>query len=79
MEQVIEQAIQAARELNHNYVGTEHLLLGLLREPECAGARVLTSLGLKLEDVRQELLNVLGHQPLPGDQERRRHLELVGD
>jgi ATP-dependent Clp protease ATP-binding subunit ClpA len=70
---VIEQAIQAARELNHNYVGTEHVLLGLLREPECAGARVLTNLGLKLEGVHQELLNIVGHQPLPGELEALPH------
>ena len=47
--------------LNHNYVGTEHLLLGLLREAEGVGAQVLMNLGLKLDDVRQEVLNLLGH------------------
>src|SRR5262249_56173951 len=47
--------------LNHNYVGTEHLLLGLLREQEGVAAQVLMNLGLKLEDVREEVLNLLGH------------------
>jgi ATP-dependent Clp protease ATP-binding subunit ClpC len=57
---VIEYAIEEARALNHNYVGTEHLLLGLLRETEGIAAQVLMNLGLRLEDVRQEVLNLLG-------------------
>ncbi len=57
---VIEYAIEEARSLNHNYVGTEHILLGLLRETEGVAAQVLMNLGLKLEDVRQEVLNLLG-------------------
>src|SRR6188472_449903 len=58
---VIEYAVEEARRLNHNYVGTEHLLLGLLREEEGVAAQVLMNLGLKLEDVREEVLNLLGH------------------
>lgn len=57
---VIEYAIEEARNLNHNYVGTEHLLLGLLREHEGVAAQVLMNLGLKLDDVREEVLNLLG-------------------
>jgi ATP-dependent Clp protease ATP-binding subunit ClpC len=57
---VIEYAIEEARSLNHNYVGTEHILLGLLRETEGVAAQVLMNLGLKLENVRQEVLNLLG-------------------
>ncbi len=57
---VIEYAIEEARALNHNYVGTEHLLLGLLRETEGVAAQVLMNLGLKLEEVREEVLNLLG-------------------
>ena len=57
---VIEYAIEEARNLNHNYVGTEHLLLGLLREQDGVAAQVLQNLGLKLEDVREEVLNLLG-------------------
>ncbi len=57
---VIEYAIEEARALNHNYVGTEHILLGLLRESEGIAAQVLMNLGLKLEEVRQEVLNLLG-------------------
>src|SRR6476659_3589066 len=58
---VIEYSVEEARNLNHNYVGTEHLLLGLLREQEGVAAQVLMNLGLKLEDVREEVLNLLGH------------------
>lgn len=57
---VIEYAIEEARALNHNYVGTEHILLGILRESEGIAAQVLMDMGLKLEDVRQEVLNLLG-------------------
>lgn len=58
---VIDYSIEEARNLNHNYVGTEHLLLGLLREQEGVAAQVLMNLGLKLDDVREEVLNLLGH------------------
>jgi len=57
---VVEYAIEEARSLNHNYVGTEHILLGLLRETEGIAAQVLMNLGMKLEEVRQEVLNLLG-------------------
>ena len=57
---VIEYAIEEARALNHNYVGTEHILLGLLRETEGIAAQVLMDMDMKLEDVRQEVLNLLG-------------------
>jgi ATP-dependent Clp protease ATP-binding subunit ClpC len=57
---VIEYGIEEARNLNHNYVGTEHLLLGLLREHDGVAAQVLMNLGLKLEEVREEVLNLLG-------------------
>jgi len=60
---VIEYAIEEARNLNHNYVGTEHLLLGLLREHDGVAAQVLMNLGLKLEEVREEVLNLLGAGP----------------
>src|SRR5438132_10474796 len=60
VKRVIEYSIEEAHRLNHNYVGTEHLLLGLLREQEGVAAQVLRNLGLKLEDVREEVLNLLG-------------------
>jgi ATP-dependent Clp protease ATP-binding subunit ClpC len=58
---VIEYSMEEARNLNHNYVGTEHILLGLLREKEGVAAQVLMNLDLKLEEVREEVLNLLGH------------------
>ncbi|MFM7057605.1 MAG: ATP-dependent Clp protease ATP-binding subunit [Planctomycetota bacterium] len=70
---VIEYAMDEARNLNHNYVGTEHLLLGLLREQEGVAAQVLMNLGMKLDDVREEVLNLLGHgmeSAEPGSEER---------
>ncbi|MFN3191736.1 MAG: ATP-dependent Clp protease ATP-binding subunit [Aureliella sp.] len=67
---VIEYSMEEARNLNHNYVGTEHILLGLLREQEGVAAQVLMNLGLKLDDVREEVLNLLGHGMESGDGER---------
>jgi ATP-dependent Clp protease ATP-binding subunit ClpC len=58
---VIEYSMEEARNLNHNFVGTEHILLGLLREQEGVAAQVLMNLGMKLEDVRDEVLNLLGN------------------
>lgn len=52
---VIEYAIEEARALNHDHIGTEHLLLGLLRETDGVAAQVLANLGVKLEDVRSDL------------------------
>ncbi|MHB8973832.1 MAG: ATP-dependent Clp protease ATP-binding subunit [Pirellulaceae bacterium] len=67
---VIEYSMEEARNLNHNYVGTEHILLGLLREQEGVAAQVLMNLGLKLEEVREEVLNLLGHGLEGGEGER---------
>lgn len=52
---VIEYSMEEARNLNHNHVGTEHILLGLLREKEGIASHVLTNLGLKLEEVRDSV------------------------
>jgi len=57
---VLELAVEEASNLGHNYIGTEHLLLGLIRENEGVAAQVLLNLGLKLEDVREEVLELLG-------------------
>jgi ATP-dependent Clp protease ATP-binding subunit ClpC len=56
---VIELAIDEARRLGHNYIGTEHLLLGLVREGEGIAAGVLESLGVNLDKVRHEVIRVL--------------------
>jgi ATP-dependent Clp protease ATP-binding subunit ClpC len=57
---VMEYAVEEARGLRHNDPGTEHILLGSLREQEGVAAQVLTNLGLTLDAVRAEILNLLG-------------------
>ncbi len=57
---VIELAMDEARSLEHNYIGTEHLLLGLLREGEGIASQVLVNLGLDLNKVRAEIMGLLG-------------------
>src|SRR5271157_4223965 len=51
---VIEYSIEEARSFKHHYVGTEHLLLGLMREQEGIAAQILINLGLRLQDLREE-------------------------
>ena len=64
---VLELAMSEARELNHSYVGTEHLLLGLLREEKGIAAQVLTDAGVNLDAARAETLRLLGTEmPQPG-------------
>ena len=52
-------SIDEARRLNHHYIGTEHLLLGLVREGEGIAAGVLESLGVSLDKVRSQVIDVL--------------------
>jgi len=52
---VVEYAVEEARSLKHDHIGTEHLLLGLLRETDGIAAQVLANLGVRLEDVRESL------------------------
>jgi ATP-dependent Clp protease ATP-binding subunit ClpC len=63
---VLELAVDEARRMGHNYVGTEHLLLGLIREGEGVAAQVLNSLGADANKVRQVVLQMLGGVPLAG-------------
>ncbi|WP_293769020.1 ATP-dependent Clp protease ATP-binding subunit [uncultured Corynebacterium sp.] len=65
---VIVLAQEEARMLNHNYIGTEHILLGLVREGEGVAAKALESMGISLEDVRREVEEIIGHgtQPVTG-------------
>ncbi|GAV24371.1 ATP-dependent Clp protease ATP-binding subunit ClpC [Carboxydothermus islandicus] len=63
---VLELSVDEAARFGHNYVGTEHLLLGLIREGEGVAARVLVSLGADLERVRTEITQVLSGGPIPG-------------
>ncbi|MFZ7633513.1 ATP-dependent protease ATP-binding subunit ClpC [Bacillus velezensis] len=57
---VIELSMDEARKLGHSYVGTEHILLGLIREGEGVAARVLNNLGVSLNKARQQVLELLG-------------------
>ncbi|MFN9201985.1 MAG: Clp protease N-terminal domain-containing protein, partial [Gemmatimonas sp.] len=66
---VLELAMAEARDLNHSYVGTEHLLLGLLREEKGIAAQVLTDAGVNLEAARAETLRLLGTEMPQGGKE----------
>ena len=69
---VIELAVDEARRLGHHYIGTEHLLLGLVREGEGIAAGVLESLGVNLEKVRTQTIQVLS-QTSPGPHHDAKH------
>jgi ATP-dependent Clp protease ATP-binding subunit ClpC len=71
---VLELAVEEARSLGHNYVGTEHLLLGLIREGEGVAAKVLLELGVDRKRVREETLKLLGGTPssTPGTEREER-------
>ena len=58
---VVVLAQEEARHFNHNYIGTEHLLLGLLREDEGVAARALTSLNVTLDEVREQVESIVGY------------------
>lgn len=60
---VLELALEEARSLDHNYVGTEHILLGLIRENEGMAAQVLHNLSISIDDVRSEVMDLLGSEP----------------
>ena len=68
---VVELAVDEARRMNHTYIGTEHLLIGLLREGEGVAAGVLESLGVSLEKVRTETHRILSNSSTPGSQGTR--------
>src|SRR5215207_5475085 len=62
---VVVLAQEEARLLNHNYIGTEHLLLGLIHEQEGVAARALTELGISLETIRVEVVEIIGRGESP--------------
>ena len=68
---VVELAVDEARRMNHTYIGTEHLLIGLLREGEGVAAGVLESLGVTLDKVRSETHRILSHTSAQGQQSNR--------
>jgi len=75
---VIEFAVEESRRLGHNYVGTEHILMGLLREEEGIAAQVLNGLGVELEDVQEELLELSGPEAAGGAQEEEQQQQEEG-
>jgi len=78
---VIELAFEEARQLNHNYIGTEHLLLGLIREGEGVAARVLTNLGVDPAKVRVQTTSLLGAEgqaPAPKGKSKTPTLDAYG-
>ena len=57
----IERAVEQAQSFNHNYVGTEHLLLAIVQDPTCVASQALMNLGRRLEDIRDEIVAMLGN------------------
>ncbi len=67
---VLELSIEEARQLGHNYIGTEHLLLGLMKEGQSIAAKILEGLGARMDEVRQETLALLGDTYYPRPKKR---------
>jgi ATP-dependent Clp protease ATP-binding subunit ClpA len=65
---VLELSLEEAQKLAHNYIGTEHLLLGLIRERESIAGQVLVNVGARLEEVREEVLELLVADPMDHEQ-----------
>ncbi|MBI2875457.1 MAG: AAA family ATPase, partial [Candidatus Tectomicrobia bacterium] len=68
---VLEYAVEEAKSMGHNYIGTEHLLLGLIREKEGVASKVLASMGVRLSDAREQTLNLL-QEPFNAPKEREK-------
>ena len=62
---MLEYSLEEMRNLGHNYIGTEHLLLGLIRENDSEAAQVMLSMGIELDSVRREVLKILGAETDP--------------
>jgi ATP-dependent Clp protease ATP-binding subunit ClpC len=73
-ERVIEYAVEETRNLSHEYVGSEHILLALLRDRETISGQVLHNLGLDLPTVRAETLRILGARPAAGKHPLPEHI-----
>jgi len=68
---VLELSLREALQMGHNYIGTEHILLGLLREGEGVAARVLNSLGITLSNVKEKVKEILNRQSLYADSDTK--------
>jgi len=73
---VINYSIEESRAMNHNYVGTEHVLLGLLRDEASIAHQVLTGTGIDLETVKDEIARILG-APVPKERKRKSKVPLL--
>ena len=71
---VLEYAVEEAQKMGHSYIGTEHILLGLIREEEGIGARILQHMGVKFNAVRDEILAILGDEE-KGDKDGKEEKE----
>ncbi len=78
VKRVLELAAREAQGLNYNYIGTEHILLGLLREGEGVAARILRNLNIKGEEVRHEIMKALDPEYLPSDSEESQTEKTAG-
>src|SRR5919198_3272288 len=68
---VVELSLREALQLGHNYIGTEHILLGLIREGEGVAAQVLVKLGADLSRVRQQVIQLLSGYSGPGGSQEK--------
>jgi ATP-dependent Clp protease ATP-binding subunit ClpA len=76
----LELAADEARRMKHNYIGTEHMLLALIREKDRLAAEVLRNLGLNLEKVREQIMAYLGREtPIPGGYEPKPDLQDISE
>jgi len=71
---VLELSLREALQLGHNYIGTEHMLLGLIRTDDSRAARVLTDLGATFDRVRAQVLTLLADRPIPPEESGIHHL-----
>jgi ATP-dependent Clp protease ATP-binding subunit ClpC len=69
---VLELSLREALQLGHNYIGTEHILLGLIREGEGVAAKVIVNLGANLKDVRHQVIQLQADNPEPEEAPRAR-------
>ncbi len=67
---VLEYSVEEARSMGHSYIGTEHLLLGLVREKDGVGARVLSGLGVSYADIREQTINLLREPSAPQEKQQ---------
>jgi ATP-dependent Clp protease ATP-binding subunit ClpA len=78
-QKVIKYSMEESRNLGHDYVGSEHILLGLLREHDGVAAQILINFGMTTEKVRQEFLNIIGQEFRKGNDKKPVERQLIKD